>query len=52
VVLTDDDHSVLRLHPEPPGLLAVWRAFVRTYDRNGNDPYVGRRLPGGPPVRV
>lgn len=45
VVLTDDDHSVLRLHPEPPGVLAVWEAFVRTYDRNGNDPYVGRRLP-------
>lgn len=45
VILTDDDHSVLRLHPEPPGVLAVWRAFERTYDRNGNDPYVGRRLP-------
>lgn len=45
VVLTDDDHDVLRLHPEPPGVLAVWRAFVRTYERNGNDPYVGRRLP-------
>lgn len=45
VVLTDDDHSVLRLHPEPPGVLPVWDAFVRTYDRNGNDPYVGRRLP-------
>jgi SAM-dependent methyltransferase len=45
VVLTDDDHSLLRLHPEPPGLLAVWDAFIRTYDRNGNDPFVGRRLP-------
>lgn len=45
VVLTDDDHSLLRLHPEPPGLGAVWAAFVRSYDRNGNDPYVGRRLP-------
>lgn len=45
VVLTDDDHSVLRLFPEPAGVLAVWRAFVRTYDRNGNDPFVGRRLP-------
>ena len=45
VILTDDDHSVLRLHPEPPGLRAVWRAFERSYDRNGNDPMVGRRLP-------
>jgi SAM-dependent methyltransferase len=44
VVLSDDDHSLLRLHPEPPGVRAVWEAFVRTYDRNGNDPYVGRRL--------
>jgi SAM-dependent methyltransferase len=44
VVLSDDDHSLLRLHPEPPGLRAVWDAFARTYDRNGNDPYVGRRL--------
>ncbi|MFO0585205.1 MAG: methyltransferase domain-containing protein [Anaeromyxobacter sp.] len=44
VVLCDDDHSLLRLHPEPPGVRAVWDAFVRTYDRLGNDPYVGRRL--------
>lgn len=45
VILTDDDHAVLQLHPEPPGVLAVWRAFVRTYQRSGNDPHVGRRLP-------
>ncbi len=45
VILTDDDHAVLRLHPEPPGVLAVWRAFEATYQRNGNDPFVGRRLP-------
>lgn len=44
IVLCDDDHSLLRLHPEPPGVLPVWDAFVRTYDRNGNDPFVGRRL--------
>lgn len=44
VVICDDDHSLLRLDPEPPGLRAVWGAFVRSYDRNGNDPYVGRRL--------
>lgn len=44
VVLCDDDHSLLRLHPEPPGVAAVWDAFVRSYDRNGNDPFVGRRL--------
>jgi len=44
VVLEDDDHDVMRLWPEPPGLGAVWRAYIRTYDRLGNDPAVGRRL--------
>jgi len=44
IVLSDDDHDVLRLHPEPPGLRAAWKAFLRSYDRNGNDPFVGRRL--------
>ena len=44
VVLEDDDHDVLRLAPEPPGVMAVWRSYMRTYDRLGNDPYVGRRL--------
>jgi ubiquinone/menaquinone biosynthesis C-methylase UbiE len=44
VVLEDDDHDVLRLSPEPAGLMAVWRAYMKTYERNGNDPIVGRRL--------
>ena len=44
VVLCDDDHSLIRLHPDPPGFATVWQAFMRSYDRNGNDPYVGRRL--------
>jgi ubiquinone/menaquinone biosynthesis C-methylase UbiE len=44
VVLADDDHDVLRLWPEPLGLRPVWQAYMRTYDRLGNDPYVGRRL--------
>jgi SAM-dependent methyltransferase len=57
VVLEDDDHDVLRLWPEPPGLYDLWRAYIRTYDQNGNDPYVGRRLvallhaAGAAPVR-
>jgi ubiquinone/menaquinone biosynthesis C-methylase UbiE len=45
LVLADDDHDVLRLHPEPPGLTALWQAYMRTYDRLGNDPSIGRRLP-------
>ncbi len=44
VVLSDDDHEALRLWPEPPGFEAIWRAYTRTYDRLGNDPFVGRRL--------
>jgi SAM-dependent methyltransferase len=44
VVLADDDHDVLRLWPEPPGFRPMWEAYARTYDRLGNDPYVGRRL--------
>lgn len=58
IVIADDDHDVLRLWPEPPGLTHVWNAYVRTYDRLGNDPYVGRRLvsllhsAGARPVRT
>ncbi len=57
IVLQDDDHDVLRCHPEPPGLAALWRAYERTYDRLGCDPYVGRKLvsllhaAGAKPVR-
>ncbi len=44
VVIEDDDHEALRLWPEPAGFATVWRAYIRTYDRLGNDPHVGRRL--------
>ena len=44
IVLEDDDHDVLRLWPEPAGFYQLWGAYMRTYDRLGNDPYVGRRL--------
>jgi len=44
IVLEDDDHSLLRLWPEPRGVMPIWSAYMRTYDRAGNDPYVGRRL--------
>src|SRR5207237_162503 len=29
---------------EPPGLTQIWQAYIRTYDRLGNDGYIGRRL--------
>jgi SAM-dependent methyltransferase len=44
IILADDDYDVMRLWPEPPGLAPIWQAYQRTYDRNGNDPIVGRRL--------
>jgi ubiquinone/menaquinone biosynthesis C-methylase UbiE len=44
VFVFDDDHDNFRPWPEPPGFHALWLAYVRSYDRLGNDPYVGRRL--------
>jgi SAM-dependent methyltransferase len=44
IVLEDDDHDVLRLHPEPAGFRELWECYIRTYDRLSNDPYVGRKL--------
>jgi SAM-dependent methyltransferase len=44
VILQDDSHDVLRLYPEPPGFYTLWNAYIRTYDRLGNDPYIGHRL--------
>lgn len=44
VVLSDDDHSLLRLRPEPAGARELWGAYCRAYDRIGCDPYVGTRL--------
>lgn len=44
IILQDDDHDVLRIWPEPAGWSTLWQAYMRTYDRLGNDPYVGRRL--------
>jgi len=44
IVLEDDDHDVLRLHPEPAGFDRLWRAYIALFEHLGNDPYVGRRL--------
>lgn len=44
IVLEDDDHDLLRLWPEPPGVMTLWTAYMRSYERLGNDPYTGRRL--------
>ena len=44
VILEDDNHDVMRLWPEPPGADLLWKAYMRAYDRLGNDPLVGHRL--------
>ena len=44
VVLADDDHQVYRIWPEPPGWASLWEAYVHSYEKLGNDPFVGRRL--------
>jgi len=44
VVAEDDDHASLILFPESPGFSTLWNAYMRSYDRLGNDPYIGRRL--------
>jgi SAM-dependent methyltransferase len=44
IVLADDDHQLLHLWPESPGFAQLWHAYARSYDRHGNDPYIGRRL--------
>jgi ubiquinone/menaquinone biosynthesis C-methylase UbiE len=44
IVLSDDDHDVLRLWPEPAGFMELWHAYIQSYFRNSTDPYIGRRL--------
>jgi ubiquinone/menaquinone biosynthesis C-methylase UbiE len=44
IVVCDDDHSTFLPTPTPFGFKALWDAYVRSYDRMGNDPFIGRRL--------
>ena len=44
IILEDDDHDLLRLWPEPDGLMAVWKAYCNSYTVVGNDPLIGRKL--------
>ena len=44
VVVIDDDHDYFHPWPEPAGFPALWQAYVHSYERLGNDPYIGRRL--------
>ena len=44
IVLEDDDHWVLRFWPEPIECATLWRTYVESFSRIGNDPQVGRKL--------
>ncbi len=44
IVLADDDHELMRLWPEPEGVLAAWRAYYLSYSHLGTDPLIGRKL--------
>lgn len=44
VVIIDDDHGDFRPWPEPQGFQDIWKAYVATFEANGSDPYVGRKL--------
>ena len=44
IVLADDDHEILRVHPVIPGLAALWKVYMRTYINSGNDPVIGKKL--------
>lgn len=45
IVLEDDDHELLRLHPPVPAFESVWNAYMRAYEAAGRDARIGRRLP-------
>jgi ubiquinone/menaquinone biosynthesis C-methylase UbiE len=44
IILCDDDHELMHLHPEVPGFVPLWAAYMAAYDRAGKDPLVGRKL--------
>ena len=44
VVIIDDDHGDFRPWPEPENFSILWRAYVGTFERQGSDPFVGRKL--------
>ncbi len=44
VILEDDNHELLRLWPPIDAVDRLWQAYIETWERLGNDPFVGRRL--------
>jgi SAM-dependent methyltransferase len=44
IVLEDDDHDALIIHPATPEFSALWGAYARSYEVSGRDPRIGRKL--------
>jgi SAM-dependent methyltransferase len=44
IILEDDGHDIFRIWPQSPGFDQLWKNYIRTYDRVGNDPLIGHRL--------
>ena len=44
ICLMDDDHDLLRLHPECPPLEKAWKVYWQSYRAIGHDPLIGRKL--------
>ena len=42
--LIDDDHLHFQCYPPVPHFQVLWTNYLRSYDRLGNDPYIGRKL--------
>lgn len=44
IILEDDGHDIIRIWPSLPAFDKLWQNYFRTYNRFGNDPFIGHRL--------
>lgn len=44
VILIDDDHLHFQCYPPVPLFNEVWTLYLQSYDRNGHDAFIGRKL--------
>jgi SAM-dependent methyltransferase len=46
IILFDDDHQNFRITPTCEGFDTLWKVYYKTYEKLGNDPFIGRKLVG------
>ncbi len=44
IILIDDDHVHFQCYPPVAHFDLLWNNYLRSYDRLGNDPFIGRKL--------